>query len=127
MLSDPITLYKLMILYMLGHVNFPLTNAQLTDFFLGNEYTSYFTLQQALNELHEAGLIKVETCLLYTSGSGHPFNRILLKQFLHPSHRLLLLRFRRSSLCQLIPFFPFIFRHHAEVFLLYIQHGLHHR
>ena len=40
MLSDPITLYKLMILYMLGHVNFPLTNAQLTDFFLGNEYTS---------------------------------------------------------------------------------------
>ena len=61
MLSDPITLYKLMILYMLGHVNFPLTNAQLTDFFLGNEYTSYFTLQQALNELHEAGLIKVET------------------------------------------------------------------
>ena len=61
MLSDPITLYKLMILYMLGHVNFPLTNAQLTDFFLGIEYTSYFTLQQALNELHEAGLIKVET------------------------------------------------------------------
>ena len=61
MLSDPITLYKLMILYMLGHVNFPLTNAQLADFFLGNEYTSYFTLQQALNELHEAGLIKVET------------------------------------------------------------------
>ena len=61
MLSDPITLYKLMILYMLGHVNFPLTNAQLTDFFLGNEYTSYFTLPQAMNELHEAGLIKVET------------------------------------------------------------------
>ena len=32
MLSDPITLYKLMILYMLAHVNFPLTNSQLTDF-----------------------------------------------------------------------------------------------
>ena len=26
MLSDPITLYKLMILYMLDHVNFPLTD-----------------------------------------------------------------------------------------------------
>ena len=61
MLSDPITLYKLMILYMLGHVNFPLTNAQLIDFFLDHEYTTYFTLQQALNELHEAGLVKVET------------------------------------------------------------------
>jgi DNA-binding PadR family transcriptional regulator len=60
MLSDPITLYKLMILYMLEHVNFPLTNAQLTDFFLEHEYTTYFTLQQAINELLEAGLIKKE-------------------------------------------------------------------
>ena len=40
MLSDPITLYKLMILYMLAHVNFPLTNSQLTDFFL--DLTSFF-------------------------------------------------------------------------------------
>jgi len=61
MLSDPITLYKLMILYMLDHVNFPLTNSQLTDFFLDHEYTTYFTLQQALNELIEAGLIRMES------------------------------------------------------------------
>ena len=61
MLSDPITLYKLMILYMLAHVNFPLTNSQLTDFFLDHEYTTYFTLQQALNELREAGLLKMES------------------------------------------------------------------
>ena len=46
---------------MLGHVNFPLTNAQLTVFFLDHEYTTYFTLQQALNELLEAGLIKMES------------------------------------------------------------------
>ena len=32
MLSEPMTLYKLMNLYMLKKVNFPLTNAQLTDF-----------------------------------------------------------------------------------------------
>lgn len=61
MLSDPITLYKLMILYMLDHVNFPLTNAQITDFFLSHEYTTYFTLQQAINELIEAGLLKMES------------------------------------------------------------------
>ena len=61
MLSDPITLYKLMILYMLDHVNFPLTNSQLSDFFLDHEYTTYFTLQQALNELKEAGLIRMES------------------------------------------------------------------
>ena len=54
MLTDPITLYKLMVLYMLKQVNFPLTNSQLTSFFLDHEYTTYFSLQQALNELLEA-------------------------------------------------------------------------
>ncbi len=61
MSSDPVTLYKLMILYMLAHVNFPLTNGQLTDFFLEHEYTTYFTLQQAISELLDAGLIKMES------------------------------------------------------------------
>ena len=61
MLSEPMTLYKLMNLYMLKQVNFPLTNAQLSNFFLNREYTSYFTLQQALSELLDAGLIRMET------------------------------------------------------------------
>ena len=61
MLSEPMTLYKLMNLYMLKQVNFPLTNAQLSGFFLDREYTTYFTLQQALNELEDAGLIHKET------------------------------------------------------------------
>ena len=61
MLAEPMTLYKLMNLYMLKQVNFPLTNAQLTNFFLDREYTTYFTLQQALNELLDAGLVKKET------------------------------------------------------------------
>ncbi len=61
MLSDPMTLYKLMNLYMLKQVNFPLTNSQLTDFFLAHEYATYFTLQQALNELSESGLIRVQS------------------------------------------------------------------
>lgn len=46
---------------MLHQVNFPLTNAQLSNFFLEHDYTTYFTLQQALNELLDAGLIKKET------------------------------------------------------------------
>ena len=61
MLAEPMTLYKLMNLYMLHQVNFPLTNAQLSNFFLDHEYTTYFTLQQALNELLDAGLVKKET------------------------------------------------------------------
>ena len=61
MLAEPMTLYKLMNLYMLHQVNFPLTNAQLSNFFLDREYTTYFTLQQALNEILDAGLVKKET------------------------------------------------------------------
>ena len=61
MLAEPMTLYKLMNLYMLHQVNFPLTNAQLSNFFLDREYTTYFTLQQPLNELLDAGLVKKET------------------------------------------------------------------
>ena len=61
MLSEPLTLYKLMILYMLKQVKFPLSNSQISEFFLDNEYTTYFTLQQALSELLESTLIRVET------------------------------------------------------------------
>lgn len=50
-----------MVLYMLKKVNFPLSNAQMSDFFLNKEYTNYFTFQQVLNELLESNLIRVET------------------------------------------------------------------
>lgn len=46
---------------MLDKVNFPLTEAQITDFILGKEYTTYFSLRQAISELIDADLIKVET------------------------------------------------------------------
>lgn len=61
MLSEPLTLYKLMILHMLKQVKFPLTNSQLSEFFLNKEYTTYFTLQQALSELLESNLVHQES------------------------------------------------------------------
>ncbi len=61
MLSDPLTLYKLMILYLLKQSKFPLSNSQLSEFFLEKEYTTYFTLQEALSDLLEAHLITQET------------------------------------------------------------------
>lgn len=59
-MAEPFTLYKLIILYMLNRVNFPLTNNQISTFLLEKEYTNYFTLQQAFSELEEASLIKPE-------------------------------------------------------------------
>ena len=60
-MSESFTLYKLIILYMLDKVDFPLTNAQLSDFILDQGYTTYFTLQQAINELLESELIGAES------------------------------------------------------------------
>jgi len=54
------TLYKLIILYMLRKIDFPLTNSQISDFFLNKGYTSYFKLQQSISELLEANLIREE-------------------------------------------------------------------
>ena len=41
-MAEPLTLYKLIILYMLKKVDFPLTNAQISEFVLDQEYTTYF-------------------------------------------------------------------------------------
>ncbi len=59
--SEPLTLYKLMTLYMLKQVKFPLSSSQLSEFFLAKEYTTYFTLQQVLSELKDAHLITADT------------------------------------------------------------------
>ncbi len=61
MTQEPLTLYKLIILYMLEQVDFPLTTAQVSEFILEQGYTNYLTLQQALSELTEAGLIDAQT------------------------------------------------------------------
>lgn len=55
------TLYKLIVLYMLDKVDFPLTINQLSEFIIGKEYTNYFTLQQVIHELSESGLITINT------------------------------------------------------------------
>ncbi len=53
MALDAETLYKLVIMHMLDNVEFPLTNEQISQFFLDYEYTGYFAVQKALNELIE--------------------------------------------------------------------------
>lgn len=41
-MAEPITIYKLTILNMLDKVDFPLTNTQISNFFLEQDYTDYF-------------------------------------------------------------------------------------
>lgn len=60
-MRDPITLYKLIVLYMLSRVDFPLTKAQISDFMLEKEYTNFLSLQQSIGELTDAGLITAQS------------------------------------------------------------------
>lgn len=57
MTQDPLTLYKLIVLYMLNKVNFPLTKTQISNFITEKEYTNFLTLQQVIAELIDAHLI----------------------------------------------------------------------
>ena len=61
MSQEPLTLYKLIVLYMLDRVTFPMTKAQVGDFILEKEYTNFLTLQQAIGELIDADLISAKS------------------------------------------------------------------
>ena len=56
--NDANTLYKLIILYFLNQVDYPLTNAEISGFLLEREYTNYFTLQEVISDLLETELIR---------------------------------------------------------------------
>lgn len=58
MLENTSVLYKMIVLYMLENIDFPLTNSQITNFFLDREYTTYFHVQETIHELEESKLIE---------------------------------------------------------------------
>lgn len=60
-MRDPLNLYKLIVLYMLDNVDFPLTRAQVFDFVMGKGYVTFFSLQQTINELIDAALLTTES------------------------------------------------------------------
>lgn len=60
-MAEALTQYKLTILYMLDKVDFPLTNTQISNFMLDKDYTTYFTVQQAISELIDAELLRSES------------------------------------------------------------------
>lgn len=60
-MTETFTLYKLIVLYMLDKVDFPLTTSQISEFILDKGYTTYFKLQETLGEMMDSGLLKVET------------------------------------------------------------------
>lgn len=60
-MAEPFTIYKLTILFMLDKAGFPLTNTQISNFFLEQEYTDYFRVQEVIQDLTDAELIQYES------------------------------------------------------------------
>ncbi len=56
-MSEPSITYKITILYMMHKAELPLTDTQITDFFLEKDYADYFQVQNALHDLLDADLI----------------------------------------------------------------------
>ncbi len=81
MIQDPLTLYKLIIIYMLDRVNFPMTKSQVSDFVLGKEYTNFLTFQQVISELIETKLISADSIRNRTHLSITPEGRETLDFF----------------------------------------------
>ncbi len=81
MLQDPLTLYKLIVLYMLNKVSYPMTVAQISGFVQGNDYTDFLTLQQVINELKAAELVSSKTIRNRTYLSNTPEGRETLLFF----------------------------------------------
>lgn len=56
-MAEPFTIYKVTILYMLSKAEYPLTNTLISNFFLLQDYTDFFHVQEALLDLEDAELI----------------------------------------------------------------------
>ena len=56
-MAETFTLYKLIVLYMLDRVDFPLTTSQISEFNMDKGYKTYLRLQSARAELKDSGLL----------------------------------------------------------------------
>ena len=90
MLQETSMLYKLTIIYILHRVEFPLSNSQISNFILENDYTDYFNIQQTLGELIDDEYVKRETLrgkTLYSITDSGLQTLKLLKNELSPALR----------------------------------------
>lgn len=59
---DQLALYnKILVLYMLNRVSFPLTQAQIYDFLLERNYVNFMNLQRAITELVDTGFVTAKS------------------------------------------------------------------
>lgn len=67
MINHDLSINKLIILYLLKRVDFPLSNTQLSNFIIDRGYTNYFSFQEYLHQLVSNDLIRTITTSKSTS------------------------------------------------------------
>ncbi len=60
MQPEALMLYKLIVLYILDRVDFPMSNPQLSNLMTTHEYTTYINVQEVLSDLVEDGYITLQ-------------------------------------------------------------------
>ena len=80
-MAEPTMIYKITILELLARSGFPLSNSQISDFFLEGELTDYFTAHQAISDVETAGLVQSTTNHNNTTYSLTDEGRHTLKMF----------------------------------------------
>lgn len=60
-MKDTMALYKLIVLFMLNRVEYPLTKAQIGDFILEKEYTNFMTLQAVMSDLIDDKMVTAQS------------------------------------------------------------------
>lgn len=81
MALESMTLYKLIILYMLDRVDFALSNSTISSFILETGYTDFATIQHVISILQDDGLINVESNRSNTSYTLSEQGREMLDYF----------------------------------------------
>ncbi|MCR4675318.1 MAG: DUF4364 family protein [Lachnospiraceae bacterium] len=59
-MSESNLIYKITALDLLSKADFPLSNQQITGFFIEGNYTDYFSIQQILNDLVDTKMVQMD-------------------------------------------------------------------
>ncbi|MBQ9828662.1 MAG: DUF4364 family protein [Lachnospiraceae bacterium] len=80
-MTDRLSVYKMMILYMLNKVDYELSASQMSEFFMGQDYCNYFSFQESISELETTDFITPKTVRNSTYYSINESGRDTLEYF----------------------------------------------
>lgn len=76
-----LSLNKLMILFLIEKAGLPLSNTQISEFLLDSGYTDYFSLQEYLSQMIDAGIVKSSKITSHTLYDIMPLGNETLEFF----------------------------------------------